>query len=383
MAAPGIHIACHRGSAPAIRIDRPVHAARIFAGKTPALALGLIPALFSICGLAQASAGSQALKAALGQRHAEAVTRAHGALVRFETAREHLFRILMDWPGFTQRQSGTRALVAMQALMPRSRAALFEGDPFSLEPVVQRDSGGIDTLLEEFDQLLATDVFGVAADDWLGLSSIAALRDCTRAASGAVPALLRLLEDAGWEDACSAAPRKLPRLRAADLERELGNGTADRFVEAPCWGGQACETSPLTRQSNHPLLQAVQAEFGIGLLARTVAVVNELAATTRDVRNILAGHEETGIHAEAVTPGTGIAQVEAARGLLVHRAVLADDLIEDYRVVAPTEWNFHPAGSVSRSLAALTVDSKQDAETQAALLVTLMDPCVAWSLEVH
>ena len=78
-----------------------------------------------------------------------------------------------------------------------------------------------------------------------------------------------------------------------------------------------------------------------------------------------------------------MAQVEAARGLLLHRVVVADGRVDDYRVVAPTEWNFHPSGPVSEALAALPQANPQVAEMQAALFVTLMDPCVAWSLEVH
>jgi Ni,Fe-hydrogenase I large subunit len=97
----------------------------------------------------------------------------------------------------------------------------------------------------------------------------------------------------------------------------------------------------------------------------------------------MAGDVEPAIHAERTNSTTAVAQVEAARGLLVHRVAMADGLVEDYRIVAPTEWNFHPAGSVTQALAALPSTDRQVAEMQAALFVTLMDPCVAWSLEVH
>ncbi len=59
------------------------------------------------------------------------------------------------------------------------------------------------------------------------------------------------------------------------------------------------------------------------------------------------------------------------------------NVIRDYRVVAPTEWNFHKAGPVAEGLAALTTDSRDVVLQQADLFLTLMDPCVRWSLELH
>ncbi|MEZ5703328.1 MAG: hypothetical protein R3E42_17330 [Burkholderiaceae bacterium] len=45
-------------------------------------------------------------------------------------------------------------------------------------------------------------------------------------------------------------------------------------------------------------------------------------------------------------PGVGLAWVEMARGLLVHQVTLdaGGDSVGRCRVVAPTEWNFHPLG---------------------------------------
>ena len=85
---------------------------------------------------------------------------------------------------------------------------------------------------------------------------------------------------------------------------------------------------------------------------------------------------------EKTAAKTGISQVEAARGRLVHRVVCDDGVVSDYRIVAPTEWNFHATGSVADGLAHLATD-RPDVVQQADLFLTLMDPCVGWSLEVH
>ena len=383
MTGAGIHIVVNEGRQTAIRSDRPVHAARVFAGKAPGTALRLLPMLFSVCGLAQATAGTHALKAALGEAHSDHVTRAHAALVRLEIAREHLWRISMDWPRFTQHKLGSASLAAMQSLLPRSREALFDGEPFGLEPLAVSDTVALDQILSELERLLEQDVLGIAPGEWLALDSVGALAAYARETAGAVPDFLRLLHAEGWQAACPSSPASLPALAGDAIDKVLANGTADAFVETPDWEGRPRETSPLTRATGNPLLESVTREHGLALLARAVAAINELASTARDVRAVMAGAIEPAIHAERTNTTTAVAQVEAARGLLVHRVAIADDLVDDYRIVAPTEWNFHPAGSVTQALAALPAADRQVAEMQAALFVTLMDPCVAWSLEVH
>ncbi|MBK6630066.1 MAG: nickel-dependent hydrogenase large subunit [Betaproteobacteria bacterium] len=37
--------------------------------------------------------------------------------------------------------------------------------------------------------------------------------------------------------------------------------------------------------------------------------------------------------------------METARGTLLHQVTLAGDHVAHYRIVAPTEWNFHPRGA--------------------------------------
>jgi coenzyme F420-reducing hydrogenase alpha subunit len=55
--------------------------------------------------------------------------------------------------------------------------------------------------------------------------------------------------------------------------------------------------------------------------------------------------------------------------------------IARYRILAPTEWNFHPQGVVAESLGALQGNSNE-IEQQARMLVDAIDPCVGYDLEV-
>jgi hypothetical protein len=54
--------------------------------------------------------------------------------------------------------------------------------------------------------------------------------------------------------------------------------------------------------------------------------------------------------------------------------------VVDYRLLAPTEWNFHPRGVVVQALETLAPDA--DLEQLASLLVEAIDPCVGYDLEV-
>jgi len=88
------------------------------------------------------------------------------------------------------------------------------------------------------------------------------------------------------------------------------------------------------------------------------------------------------------TENSGIAQVEAARGRLIHRVELAfkkDDKISiaNYQIVAPTEWNFHPEGLINKSLLNIKAPNKKEHEQLARLMINAIDPCVAFKLSIH
>ena len=79
--------------------------------------------------------------------------------------------------------------------------------------------------------------------------------------------------------------------------------------------------------------------------------------------------------------GEGLAAVETARGMLLHRARLVDQHVADYQIVAPTEWNFHPGGALATGLVGL--EAREDVQLIGAtrLAVHALDPCVAFRIE--
>ncbi|MCP4934253.1 MAG: Ni,Fe-hydrogenase I large subunit, partial [bacterium] len=89
--------------------------------------------------------------------------------------------------------------------------------------------------------------------------------------------------------------------------------------------------------------------------------------------------EEDGLERE----GFGLAQVEAARGRLVHLAQVDQGIVRAYTILAPTEWNFHPQGVAARALTRIGKDSDDGARFRAGMLVKAIDPCVAFKVRLH
>jgi coenzyme F420-reducing hydrogenase alpha subunit len=73
-----------------------------------------------------------------------------------------------------------------------------------------------------------------------------------------------------------------------------------------------------------------------------------------------------------------------ARGLLVHQVEVdpATQRVLSCRVVAPTEWNFHPHGMVAQRLARLDPDQPAaELARRVHLVLAAFDPCVPFGIE--
>jgi Ni,Fe-hydrogenase I large subunit len=57
--------------------------------------------------------------------------------------------------------------------------------------------------------------------------------------------------------------------------------------------------------------------------------------------------------------------------------------VKRYRIVAPTEWNFHPRGPLVMGLAGTAAVDEEEARRKALWLVQALDPCVACAIEVY
>lgn len=163
---------------------------------------------------------------------------------------------------------------------------------------------------------------------------------------------------AGLAEPSAPAAARLPVISA---EASLGFWPRldEAFAAAPVWQGRPAETGALARlpvpPAAGPILARVQARW-----------VETLAP---------AG----GVSAVPVAPGVGRALVETARGLLMHEIRLDGDRIGDYVIVAPTEWNFHPEGTLAAWLRDLP---PAEAASLAPRALLALDACVPTEVNI-
>ena len=103
-----------------IRSSRPLAASRLCEGPSIGETLGLVPRVCNGCGQAQRTAAIRAIESAQGSAAGAAVERARDLLVQLETLREHLWRVLLEWPAF---YGAAPASASRSLLMARISAA--------------------------------------------------------------------------------------------------------------------------------------------------------------------------------------------------------------------------------------------------------------------
>ncbi|MFO1324413.1 MAG: nickel-dependent hydrogenase large subunit [Burkholderiales bacterium] len=339
-----------------IRSTRPFVAARLLEGQSPAYALATVPRLFSVCGVAQGAAAARALaEAGAAADHDD-----DGSGVMLEAVREYFRRLLIDAPG-----------------------AMDEAADAATVAAVGRQRGRAHDAADALAAIAAERVYGMPAADWLALPGPAAF-DAWLARGETLPARLvgRLLREApglGRSDV-----PLMPATTRAALERAIvpALGDPDAFAQAPTWDGVPAETGPLARMRAQRIVAALRARDGNSVATRMVARLAELAMLLEALRGNEAEFESAWVDGVAPAPNEGLAAVQTARGLLLHRARVVGDRVVDYRIVAPTEWNFHPDGALARGLAGIAADDAVALERRARLVVHALDPCVACRIEV-
>jgi hypothetical protein len=335
--------------------SRPDVARQLLSGRSRAEGLAMVPRLYSICAQSQSAASELACAAAAGEPVGEDLLARARASVSAETLRESAWRTLLEWP---------KALGELpdEAAIAAARAAL----------AWPTGSGG---------SAIALAAFGSSAEEWLALQTLPALQ---RWAAQGRTATARFVRQALDDDAAPAPPPAqamtvvalLPTPGQAATLAELAQAAAGdaEFARRPVWRGAPAETGALARQHTDALLQALQLRGHSRVTARFVARLRELAL-------LLAGHGGAALGAMALPDGGGLAWVENARGLLMHRLRLVQGRMADYCIVAPTEWNFHPAGALPAALRDAPAHDLDALRRRTRMLVDSLDPCVACSVE--
>lgn len=392
------------GRRPAIVGERPVlegrRLAALLRGLPAARAPNTCAAVFTLCAHAHRRTSEAAVAAAGFVREQDAAGLAcepgapgrareeDAAGLQLETARDHLRAVALDWP-------------ARAGLAPSLE--WLRGSPLRLAGASPQEPQAARRILRAFGDWLGTAVLQRAPAEWLAdCAQPAALHAwCEQHAEAFVPA--RMLRD--WHGPATQHALPCAPLRIADagqlrtLAAALAGG-AD-FSQRPHWQGEPRETGPWSRQRHvqeaapwwphghvqetgpgsrhgharesgpssqpHPAPARLPTTAWDRLAARWIELVELSCADAPLLRQ----------GALQLVPGEAIAWCEMARGLLFHWVRLDPaGQVQDYRVLAPTEWNFHPQGTLARALEQLA-----PADTAAAaMLGAAFDACVPCSV---
>ena len=343
-----------------IASSRPDVAQALLQRRTRAEVQAAVPLLFSICARSQATACALACAAAAGEPLQPAALEDARAEVAAEMVRESAWQTLLQWPRWMGEEPDTAAIRA-------TRAAIA----YRCDRSDRSDRSPDDAQAREIAQA----VFGCAADEWLKLDHWPALQAWASAGRSAAARLVHKLEEACADHA--TAPTPFLPAPAADWLRTLAIAAFDEpgFTQRPVCQGQVAQTGAWTRQHRASLVGTAGPDAP-PLLARQLARLRELAL-------LLAGQWGPAVGTLVLGPGCALAWVDNARGLLIHLVQLDGQRVQRLRIVAPTEWNFHPEGALARELRGAPAADAASARQRATRLINSLDPCVACHVEIN
>ena len=343
--------------------SRPTHLTRLFIGRPADEIPVLAERIYSLCGLSHAIAATRAIGAAQGASSRARSNQAQSIALLSERISELLrssLTLALHENSAMRLDAGAMRPLAEVFSLTRDLLALAKSNRLS----TASDRDALKSIVDKIGArarilgLPDPDMLGVrpAAGSWFGRSWREIVRGESLAAC--VPDALDADDD----------PAVLAGLRS--------HGEA--FAAAPSLPGRAPETGAFARHWR-------KTDFYAGAAtARLGARMFDLSDCLERLSRAAAGEETRQDEAHGVAPAAreGFAAVETSRGRLGHWTRLSrDGKIEDYAVVAPTEWNFHPAGPFVAAVLGARM-SRAKAAASISRLAGLFDPCVAYRVEV-
>ncbi|MCE1235519.1 MAG: hypothetical protein LWW93_04090 [Hyphomicrobiales bacterium] len=328
---------------------------RLFAGRSPAEVPGLAARLHALCGRSHMVASEIAIVAAMGRDVEPVIEERFEGLVA-ERLGEHLRSTVTS--GWGRSTPVDREMLAdVRAVLAACHTLVGGRDPqrgFEAAKAIE----GIATALARLG---------------LGIDRKGRLKTGR----------------GGWADGLLAALGTVSGDRFAEADRLTGEDDSavvaalardpDGFAARPQLDGRHPETGPAARAGS-----GIVPTDGRGRLSARLAEIAEaaelLAAPAAD-RARLRGAWASGAR---VGPSTGWAAVESPRGRLHHLVRLEESgRVASYAILAPTEWNFHAAGPLARTLMLNRFPPGGEGRLRVERIAGLYDPCVGWESSIE
>lgn len=375
------------GDVPAVLVSfqQPGNIGRLLFGKTPEQALEIIPALFSLCGMAQAHAAHCALAAAMGVQPGPETLAARQCLTEMECLRENALRIALDWPRFVGETVEPVVLKPLMRLVLDLKQALFgdaRGQGVEVEACLATSAAlalvaGAETMLQDL-------VFGEPLATWRERPDAAAVKAWARRSQTTAARLLERVSAQGWETAGATRVEALGALEADAARTWISHAAADAPTLPDTPSDLVPETTLLARHAGDRRLAPGHggALAEAGLWHRLAARLIELSELPDRMRALVTG-DLAPSRGRVLVNGIALAEISAARGKLLHAVALEENRISAYRILPPTRWNFAADGIAARALGRIAEVHAADAPLLAELTVNAIDPCVGHSVRIH
>lgn len=341
----------------AVTANRPQGLARMFVGRRPEEAPALAGQVFSLCGFAQSLAARIAILNAADMPMSGDERIAAGAGLLAERIFETLRALVLHWPTPLPETMAASAGRQLREALAASRAIVSEARTGRIEK----------------GRLAAEAARLAAAAQALGVAG-----DGDRPVAGSVFAAM----SDEVADVEAFADRSADPLTADDDARVVALLCGEPgFAAMPHLPGRVVETGAFARcvASAHSRLPH--------LARRLFARIDDVRECLTQLASLATSGAQDwpALAAGGPTPGAGgYGAVECARGRLYHHAEIgADGRLSAYRILAPTEWNFHPAGPFVETLLSSRIGKEEQAARSVSLLALLFDPCVAFEVSIR
>ena len=332
--------------------SRPRHLTAWFRDKPVEQVVGALPLIFNVCAVAQTVASLKAMESAQSITVSEPTRRARTFLVMAESARELGISLLQHWVAGKDVIMG-RLTAWFAQCHQKARWSL------QLNAVAKEDTQDYNSHVAALETL----IIAMFSAPLVELKNPVWLREWVVNHHAETATLFNNLSFGAGADTLDLSVQ-------TDLDSvldELDNGDRGAFCKLPSINGKPRESGCFARAGNQDHNVFVN---------RLSALINDFATIPRNMRRLL---PDAGIQRH------GIGLTETARGTLLHKVELRQLgeqwVIEDYVIVAPTEWNFHPRGSLYSVCNGMKVDA-DNATTVVDTMIKMIDPCVSWKSEV-
>lgn len=353
-----IDVTVSRGQVCAVELtgSRPQGLSRMFVGRRPEDAPVLAGQLFSLCGFSQSIAARLAVLRAAGLAMDTDERRPATAGLLAERAFETLRALVLHWPSPRITNLAATAGVHLREALAASQKIIADAR------AVSRSLGNLALPAARLER--AASALGIP-------------RQGDAPATGTLCAAI--LDETRQERIFRR--RRPDSLTSRDDEEVLNHLVHETgYAALPYLPGRVVETGAYARICTSAVPEEPY------LAARLLARLKDVRLCLDLLRGIAEGEDRdlAPLMGDGTCPNAGgYGVVECARGRLYHQAEIGDDgLIGAYRILAPTEWNFHPAGPFVETLLSCRIGESESGCKVVSQLAALFDPCVAFEINM-